>query len=83
MQILNAAHIGQVARRLLQADAQGTVLALVSNAVYLETVSAELLWLSEAGVPCHLRNVEVEHIPGSIRTGAYFHMHMDTLESGR
>ncbi|MGC8873839.1 MAG: DUF2877 domain-containing protein [Chloroflexia bacterium] len=56
---VRALDIGQTVRHLLAPGQRGTILAVVSEAIYLRCASGELFWLTTAGIPRHPRSVRV------------------------
>ncbi|MDH7486639.1 MAG: DUF2877 domain-containing protein [Anaerolineae bacterium] len=56
---LHALDIGETAQRLLASDQRGTVLAAVSNALYLLSEQGELFWLATADVARHPRGIRI------------------------
>ena len=55
--------IGEAARDFLKSSSQGNVLAVFSNAVYLNSTRDELSWLVTEKIPMHRRGIQ---IPGAL-----------------
>jgi len=60
---LSVCRIGETARDLLKSGSKGRILAVFSNAVYLDSVYDELLWLVTENFPMHRRGIQ---IPGAL-----------------
>ena len=61
--LLSVYCIGEAARDFLKSGSQGRILAVFSNAVYLESIDDELLWLMTEKLPMHRRGIQ---IPGAL-----------------
>lgn len=59
MSLLHALDIGETAHRLLASDQRGTILAAVSNALYLLSDEGELFWLATADISRHPRCIRI------------------------
>ncbi len=55
--------IGEAVRDLLKSGLQGRILAIFSNAIYLNSTCGELLWLMTDNIPMHRRGIQV---PGGL-----------------
>ena len=55
--------IGEAARDLLKSGSQGRILAIFSNAIYLNSIYGELMWLVTDNIPMHRRGIQV---PGAL-----------------
>jgi hypothetical protein len=55
---LSVYRIGEAARDLLQSGSQGRILAIFSNAIYLNSIYDELLWLVTENIPMHRRSIQ-------------------------
>lgn len=63
---LQALDIGETVYHLLVSGQRGTILAVVSNAIYLLTDSGELFWLTTTEIPRHPRCIRVPvPLPGA------------------
>ncbi len=60
---LSVYRIGEAARDFLKSGSQGRILAVFSNAVYLDSIYDELLWLVTEKLPMHRRGIQ---IPGAL-----------------
>ena len=71
---LNVTQMGAMARQCLAPGERGTVLAVLSDVVYLRTASLEILWLALDGTPMHRRCVKVGDSLSSLKAGAPFYV---------
>lgn len=56
---LSVDRIGEAARDLLKSGSQGRILAIFSNAIYLNSICGELLWLVTENIPMHRRGIQI------------------------
>ena len=61
--LLSVYCIGEAAQDFLKSGSQGRILAVLSNAVYLDSIYDELLWLMTEKLPMHRRGIQ---IPGAL-----------------
>ncbi len=59
MPLLHALEIGETAHGVLDSEPRGTVIAAVSNALYLLSERGELFWLAAADISRHSRGIRV------------------------
>ena len=71
---LNIAQMGATARQCLAPGERGTVLAVLSDVVYLHTASLEILWLASDGTPMHRRCAKAGDLLPRLEAGAPFYV---------
>ncbi len=75
--------IGRTARdALMERGDAGQVLAVVSNAVYLQTNAGEILWLAREGVPMHTRGGLCSFNEDTLNAGMNFSVRDASLRIG-
>ncbi len=55
----SVAWIGEAVRDFLKPGSQGRILATFSDAIYLKSISDELLWLVTENIPMHRRGIQI------------------------
>ena len=77
--------IGEAALQILSNAQQGSVLASVSNAVYLLSNNGEIFWLIPAGYPMHRRGIQVGATLPCYKAGSRYQVEDRTLsiDSGK
>jgi hypothetical protein len=77
-------HAGSLTRASLKPGARGTVLAAVSNAVYLLTEKGELFWITSGDAPMHRRALRASEPLSGARAGSPFQVedHCLTIDGG-
>jgi hypothetical protein len=70
----NIAQMGATARQCLAPGERGTVLAVLSDVVYLHTASLEILWLASDGTSMHRRCAKVGDSLPRLKAGAPFYV---------
>ncbi|HEX9091840.1 MAG TPA: DUF2877 domain-containing protein, partial [Anaerolineales bacterium] len=71
--------IGEAALSVLSATGQGTVLASVTNAVYLQNQHGELCWLIPMDVPMHRRGLRLDAQLPRMKVGSTYQVVDHTL----
>lgn len=69
---LNTWRVGQIANDLIARGCAGKIIAVVTDAVYLQTDDGEILWLTRANVPMHARGVQCAFDERRLRVGMRF-----------
>ena len=69
---LSSSRLGEVAQDILSSDPNGSVLASISNAVYLVSNSDEVLWLVTDNIPMHPRAIQISGALPSVGTDTPF-----------
>jgi hypothetical protein len=80
VQDLNITYIGAAARLLLAPGQSGQVLAALSNVIYLQTASGEVLWAACGDAAMHRRCLRVSTPPPRPAAGTPFHVEGHRLE---
>lgn len=79
---LNTRRVGQIANDLITRGCAGTILAVVTDAVYLQTDDGEIFWLAHANVPMHARGVQCSLDARALRAGMRFSARDAILQIG-
>lgn len=69
---LDTRRVGQIADALIARGCAGKILAVVTNAAYLQTDDGEIFWLAPANVPMHARGVQCAFDASALRVGMRF-----------
>jgi hypothetical protein len=64
--------LGLIANDLITRGCAGKILAVVTNAAYLQTDDGEILWLARTSVPLHTRGVQCAFDERRLRVGMRF-----------
>ncbi|MGC8779404.1 MAG: DUF2877 domain-containing protein [Anaerolineae bacterium] len=75
--------IGRFAYDSIAHGCAGRIVAVVSDAVYLQTHDGEILWLARAGVPMHRRGIICSYDENALRVGMEFQARAATLQIGQ
>lgn len=74
--------IGHIANDLITRDCAGKILAVVTNAAYLQNDGGEIFWLARANVPMHARGIQYSFDPSALRVGMGFNARDAILRIG-